>query len=110
DRGVGSGTTGHTTGKVTLLQGTTLSQVLSYAGPRTLAAYVEANRAGQQFWVDTIGEGPDLQQRDAFTYATSPEGEKKLGDELAACRRAGLPVEQVGGGETELPGGMGATS
>lgn len=110
DRGVGAVTTGNTTGKVSLLQGTTLSQVRSYAGDEALSAYVEANREGQRFWLETVGEGPDLQRRDAFTYATTEQGEKKLAEELAACRAAGLAVEQVPASATELPAGVGARS
>jgi glycine/D-amino acid oxidase-like deaminating enzyme/nitrite reductase/ring-hydroxylating ferredoxin subunit len=110
DRGVGAVTTGNTTGKVSLLQGTTLSQVRSYAGDEALSAYVTANREGQRFWVDTIGEGPDLQRRDAYSYATSAQGEEKLAAELAACRAAGLAVEHVPASDTELPPGIGAST
>lgn len=44
---VGSGTTGHSSAKVTLLQGSQLQQVRKHVDDETLKAYVEANRAGQ---------------------------------------------------------------
>ena len=46
-REVGAVTTGNTTGKVSLLQGTRLSRILDRQSERVAAAYVEANREGQ---------------------------------------------------------------
>src|SRR5690554_843959 len=45
-RTIGAVTTGNTTGKLSLLQGTTLSDLRQHAGEDVLNAYVEANREG----------------------------------------------------------------
>ena len=45
-RDVGAVTTGNTTGKVSLLQGTRLSRILERQSRRVAQAYVEANRQG----------------------------------------------------------------
>ena len=44
---MGAVTTGRTTGKVSLLQGTKLSRMLGYQSHHVASAYVEANREGQ---------------------------------------------------------------
>src|SRR4051794_36317301 len=46
---VGHGTTGHTTAKVSLLQGTVLSGMRAHASEAEIKAYVTANRAGQDW-------------------------------------------------------------
>lgn len=96
-REVGGVTTARTTGKVSLLQGTTLSQIRSAAGPEAVRRYVEANRVGMQWWLDVIGEGPALQRRPALSYATTEKGKLSLTREYEAATEAGLPVQAVGG-------------
>src|SRR5690606_23523263 len=46
-RSVGAVTTGHTTGKVSLLQGTRYSRLLRHQPEEVARSYVEANREGQ---------------------------------------------------------------
>lgn len=106
-RTVAAGATGNTTGKVSLLQGLTLSQIRAKVGDRGVADYVQANRAGQQWWVDEIGEGEFLQPATAISYATSGHGQRHLADEFDACRAAGLPVQTVGPDHVDLPGTVG---
>lgn len=96
-REVGGVTTARTTGKVSLLQGTTLSRIRSKAGPEAVRRYVEANRVGMQWWLDVVGEGPALQRRPALTYATTTKGRHSLTQEWEAATEAGLPVEALGG-------------
>jgi glycine/D-amino acid oxidase-like deaminating enzyme/nitrite reductase/ring-hydroxylating ferredoxin subunit len=102
-RHVGAVTTGHTTGKVSLLQGTSLSTIRERAGRDAARAYVQANRAAQDWLTAEIGEGQTLQRRDAWTYAVTDEGRKRASAEWSACRDVGLPVEAVGPGEAGLP-------
>src|SRR5690242_15665784 len=58
-RDVGAVTTGHTTGKVSLLQGTRLSRILERQSERVAGAYVEANREGQA-WLLRFCEDHDV--------------------------------------------------
>lgn len=95
-REVGAVATGNTTAKVSLLQGGTLSTIRSRAGARAVQHYLAANRAGQDWWREHVGVGDDLQVRDAFTYATTSAGHRRMIEEHVASRDAGLPVEIVG--------------
>ena len=95
-RDVGGVTTSRTTGKVSLLQGSTLSSIRSKAGPKAVRAYLEANRVGMQWWLDEVGEGPALQSRPAISYATTERGKRLLVKEWEAATEAGLPVQTLG--------------
>lgn len=89
----GAVTTGNTTAKVSLLQGTKLSQVLSRRGPSVARDYVEANREGQQ-WLLRFCEdhGVDAQIRPAVTYASSPQQVSTVRQEHEAASTLGLEV------------------
>lgn len=101
-RTVGAVTTGNTTGKVTLLQGTTLSAIRRHATEAVLCAYVDGNAAGQGWLLDFLEEqAVPYQVRDAVTYATTLDGLDRLDAELAAARVAGL--DAVEERTTELP-------
>lgn len=102
-RTVGAVTSGNTTGKVSLLQGSVLSGIRRHVGPEAVAAYVAANREGQAWLVERLGQGEVLQRRDAFTYAVTQQGQHRLAGETAACREAGLAVEEIAGGDAGLP-------
>lgn len=101
-RRIGAVTTGHTTAKVSLLQGLTLSDVLAHQSEEVLRAYVDANREGQAWLLRLLDDhGVDYQRRTAYTYATTDDSQGALRAELDASRRAGLDVEWLE--ETELP-------
>src|SRR3954451_20976256 len=69
-REVGAVTTGNTTGKVSLLQGTRLSRILERQSERVAEAYVEANREGQAWLLRFCDDhGVPYQGRPAVTYA-----------------------------------------
>lgn len=94
-RTVGAVTTGNTTGKVSLLQGTTLAGIRRHTSDRVLAAYVDGNTAGQGWLLDFLdAQGVRYELRDAVTYATTLDGLDKLDAELAAMRAAGIPAHQ----------------
>ncbi len=101
-RRIGDGTTGRSTGKVSLLQGTRLSRALRSHPPSILSTFVEAEREGQA-WLRRFCEdhGVPFQERPAYTYATTRLGEVRARAELEAARTAGLDVEWVD--TTELP-------
>lgn len=102
-RRVAAVTTGNTTGKVSLLQGTSLSTVLKAAGPEAARHYVSANRSAQEWVLEHCSGTGIAQVRDAFTYAVTASGKRKVAQELSACTEVGLGVEAVQSDETGLP-------
>ncbi|MFF1572226.1 FAD-dependent oxidoreductase [Leifsonia sp. NPDC058292] len=103
-RSVGAVTTGNTTGKVSLLQGTTLSQIRRHTTENVLCAYVDANTAGQGWLLDYLdASGVPYDVRDAYTYATTDDGAATLGAEYDAARSAGLAVSDERTSELPYP-------
>lgn len=87
-RTAGCCATGNTTGKISMLQADHLSRILAMHGKEIAGAYVEGNRAGQQWLLDHCAEtGVAAQLEDAYTYAQSDQG-----IEPEACRSVGLPA------------------
>lgn len=99
---VGAGTTGHTTAKVSLLQGTRLSTIRSRHSAEIARQYVEANTEGQM-WLRRYCEenGVPYQLRSAYSYAAGEDGLPSVQAELRATHEAGLPTTWVT--DTELP-------
>ncbi|WP_238439431.1 FAD-dependent oxidoreductase [Microbacterium sp. JZ31] len=99
-REVGAVATGNTTAKLSLLQGGVFSGIRSHAGDEALEAYVAANRAGQD-WLraELAGEPEAIEQRDAFTYATTREGAKSVDQEAEALAAVGFDVDVLGEGQ-----------
>lgn len=92
-RHIGAVTTGASTAKLSLLQGTKLSRMLALQSTRVAQAYVDANRDGQQ-WLLRFCQTHDVsvQQRDAVTYAADTAQLSAVRDEYDAARRLGLDV------------------
>src|ERR1700712_238825 len=92
-RSVGAVTTGNTTAKLSLLQGTHLSRVLGHQSQKVGQAYVEANREGME-WLLRFCEdhGVDVQRRSAITYAASQSERSAVEREHDAASTLGLPV------------------
>lgn len=103
-RDVGAVTTGHTTGKVSLLQGTRLSRILERQSERVAGAYVEANREGQA-WLLRFCEDHDVpyQRRDAVTYAADDHALRSARAEHEAALRLGLDVTWRGDLDVPFP-------
>ena len=94
--GVGELASGSNTGKVSLLQGTTLSSLRSGHPASLVRAYVEANRDGFAWMTDTADRlGVPLTSRTAYTYAQGDEGRRSVVKEYDAAREAGLAVRLV---------------
>lgn len=91
---VGSGTTGASSAKVSLLQGTRLTEILGLHSPEVAAAYLEANREGQS-WLLRFCETHDVpfQVRRAVTFAGNPKAIQRLEREYAAEQQLGLESE-----------------
>jgi glycine/D-amino acid oxidase-like deaminating enzyme len=95
-RHVGAVTTGNTTAKVSLLQGTRLSSVLSHQSQQVAAAYVDANREGMEWLLRFCGDhGVDVQRRPAVTYAADGSERSTVEQEHRAAGSLGLPVRWV---------------
>jgi glycine/D-amino acid oxidase-like deaminating enzyme len=101
---VGAGTTGYTTAKVSSAHGLTYAQLESRHSAEASRAYADANEAGLEWlrrMVSEHGIECDWREKPAFTYA-EPSGDlSEIEDEVAAARRAGLPVSFTTG--TDLP-------
>jgi glycine/D-amino acid oxidase-like deaminating enzyme/nitrite reductase/ring-hydroxylating ferredoxin subunit len=103
-RRAGEVTTGNTTGKVSLLQGSVLSSVVRDHGRRVGAAYVAGNRAGQDWVLDycTRHQVP-LDRRDAWSYAHTRLGGRQARHEYETARRLDLPVTWSDSDELPYP-------
>jgi glycine/D-amino acid oxidase-like deaminating enzyme len=92
-RSIGAVTTGNTTAKLTLLQGTRLSRILGAASHDTAAAYVEGNREGRDWLLRYCADHEvPVQRRDAYTYAGTREGREAIRREFEAARSLGVEV------------------
>ena len=101
-RRLGSGTTGGSTAKLSLLQGTQLTKIARHHPTALLRDYVAANLEAQAWATELCGvRGVDLQHRPAYTYATTAAGERAARTELGHAVEAGLPATWVD--EVELP-------
>jgi glycine/D-amino acid oxidase-like deaminating enzyme len=90
-RHVGAGTTGGSTAKVSVLQGTRLSSIARKHSDQVLRQYVEANREGLA-WLDRFCTEHDVEcdARPAYTFARTSRGERSARAELEALHAAGL--------------------
>jgi len=95
-RHVGAVTTGNTTAKLSLLQGTMLSNISKHHSEKVVAAYVEGNREAKA-WALRYCEDNDIpvERRDAYTYAGKRSGTSSVRKEYDIAQRVGLQVEQV---------------
>ncbi|TBN56391.1 FAD-dependent oxidoreductase [Glaciihabitans arcticus] len=101
-RTVGAVSTGNTTAKLSLLQGTQLSKIRSTLYQSATQAYVDGATAGFD-WLLRYCElrGVPVERRDAYTYAATPDGAAQVEREYEVARSTGLPVQRVN--DVELP-------
>ena len=93
---LGSGTTGRSTAKLSVLQGARLAQVHSRQTSGLLCAYVAANREALA-WLTRFGDehGVGYERRDDHAYAVGNRGERTARKVLEAAAIAGLEAEWV---------------
>lgn len=92
---------GGSTGKLSLLQGARLSEIARHQPDEVVRAYVDANRAGQDWLVSFIrSRAVRFSERPAYSLARSPAAIERLEHEYILGRAAGLPLQRVR--ETEL--------
>ena len=103
-RSVGAVTTGHSTAKVTLLQGTRLSTIVANHTEHVAGAYVEGNREAQAWLLAYAAEHRvQMEHRDAYTYAGTQSGAAAVRREFDIARRLGLPVQMTDAVELPYP-------
>ncbi|MBP2218502.1 FAD-dependent oxidoreductase [Arthrobacter sp. CAN_C5] len=101
-RRAGDVTTGNTTGKVSLLQGTQLSNIIRHHGAETARHYVTGNLEGQAWLLRFCREhGIQFDTADAVNYSVTAAGAAALSAEFDACCTAGLSPTL--GDESSLP-------
>ncbi|WP_430648009.1 FAD-dependent oxidoreductase [Agromyces sp. GXS1127] len=95
---------GRNTGKASLLQGARLSTIRRNHPARLVRAYVDANRAGQQ-WLRRACERADVPFRTttAYSYAQTADGLVSVAAEADAAREAGLPVRRPAEPDEDVP-------
>ncbi|MFL5846222.1 MAG: FAD-dependent oxidoreductase [Solirubrobacteraceae bacterium] len=101
---IGNGVTGHTTGKISPLQGTAYSELSGKFGSEGAATYAAAQQAGLdriRSLVSELGIDCDLRDQPNYVYAAEPSEVSDVEQEAQAARDAGLAVELVD--ETPLP-------
>lgn len=102
--GIGARTTGASTAKLSLLQGTIHSSLRRRTDRRTLRAYGEAQRLAQEWIRREVHEATGIEERrDAYTYATTAAGDDAVRAEAEASRLAGLHPDVLGAGDIGLP-------
>ena len=93
---------GNTTAKISLLQGTVLSNIRKHHDQEVVDAYVRSNTDGRDLLAGLVEElGVAVQRETAYTYANTGKGMRSLEQEYAAAVAAGLPMRWTE--TTELP-------
>jgi glycine/D-amino acid oxidase-like deaminating enzyme len=93
---VGAGTTGRSTAKVSLLQGTRLSSIAARQPRPRVQQYVDGNREAFGWLEQFCGaHRVGFERRAAYTYANGARGERAVRQEHEAARATGLPTEWV---------------
>jgi glycine/D-amino acid oxidase-like deaminating enzyme/nitrite reductase/ring-hydroxylating ferredoxin subunit len=92
-RSLGAGTTGSSTAKVSLVQGTKMTRIRSRHAERVARAYLEANHEGQA-WLREFCEEHHVAfaTRPSGTYAATVDELAALREEHDILRSLGLPV------------------
>jgi len=95
---VGGGVTGHTTAKVSVLQGLAYRTIARRHGPWVARQYAEAQLAGLDALRKVVaGEGIECEVEDqpSYTYARPGRSRSVLESEATAASKAGLDAELV---------------
>jgi glycine/D-amino acid oxidase-like deaminating enzyme/nitrite reductase/ring-hydroxylating ferredoxin subunit len=95
---VASGTTGHTTAKVSVLQGLAYSSLEQQVGADAATDYAAATLAAQQRLAAIVaqeGIACDLQRLPAYTWTEEPDRIEDVRGEVDAATAAGLPAVWV---------------
>ncbi|MGB7981882.1 MAG: FAD-dependent oxidoreductase [Candidatus Nanopelagicales bacterium] len=89
----GSGTTGHSTAKASILHGTRAASIRAQHGAGAVTSYLHANQAGLDRIQSIVSDQPGpWQVRDSWTYATDESGRREVQEVSAAMTAAGVPA------------------
>ena len=100
-RYLGAASTGNSTAKLSLLQGTHLSAIRGTMHQSVTQAYADGNREAFDWLADYLdASGVPVERRDAVTYADSPDAAAAVEREFEVARSVGLPVTL---GDADLP-------
>lgn len=91
-----TGTTGYTTAKVTAQHGLIYDELIQHMGIDKAKLYYEANMEAMKFVEESVKNlhiKCDLEEEEAFLYATSSKYEKKLQKEYEAYQKIGIPSD-----------------
>jgi glycine/D-amino acid oxidase-like deaminating enzyme/nitrite reductase/ring-hydroxylating ferredoxin subunit len=103
-RHVGAVTTGNTTAKLSVLQGTTLSKLVRHHSERVAKAYVEGNQEALAWALRYCADHDvPVERRDAYTYAGKRSGASSVRKEFEVAQRVGLEVERLDALELPYP-------
>ncbi|WP_276352574.1 FAD-dependent oxidoreductase [Cohnella caldifontis] len=89
-----TGTTGHTTAKVTAQHGLIYDELIQTLGEEKARLYYDANREALQFVRETVsglGIACDWTEEDAYVYAAEEKNVKKIDREWKAYGKLGIP-------------------
>src|SRR5688572_276905 len=87
-RTAGAATTGNTTAKVSVLQGTKLRRIRRTHPLSMVQSYVDENRLGQEWLREfCLDHGVAVEDQPAVTYATTRVGELRARAELEVARQ-----------------------
>ncbi len=92
---IATGTTGHTTAKITSAHGLIYNYLVSAFGRELTKIYADANQTALQWMQDLIEENRidcDFKRTQAYTFADTKEQLKPLEAEMMAAEAVGLPV------------------
>jgi glycine/D-amino acid oxidase-like deaminating enzyme/nitrite reductase/ring-hydroxylating ferredoxin subunit len=90
----GSGTTGGSTGKATVMQGSHVQEIRSRHGDEVTAAYLAQHLAAQRWLAQEVGDDPEVaSRRPAITYARGAGGLRVLEKEVEALGCGGIVPE-----------------
>lgn len=96
-RRIGGGTTGHSTAKVSALQGTRHRTIRSHHGAATARLYAASQRDAMR-WMDdeiaAVGIDCGWEPAPAVTYATTADGARLVAAEQRAAVAAGLDIRR----------------
>jgi len=93
---LGAGTTGNSTAKLSLLQGTHLSSIRRTLYQSVTQAYADGNRAAFDWLTAYLdSRAVDVDTRDAITYAATVDATAAVDREFEVARSVGLPVRRL---------------
>lgn len=97
-QGIGHGTTGHTTGKVTLGHGLIYKSLIERHDLRTAETYAAANRVGfgwMQRLIESEGFACDFERKPNYVYCETDDKLELMLEEVEAAKRAGVKAKLV---------------